>query len=76
MFFFECVLFLVEVFVLVVLRPCHESNGHLTLFWDAVPLVLLDSNCVPVSLFEIEELWTLTTQALTLTRVCRATRRS
>ena len=31
--------------------------------------VLLDSDCVPVSLFEIEELWLLTTQALTLPRV-------
>ena len=31
--------------------------------------VLLDSDCVPVSLFEIEELWALTAQALTLPRV-------
>ena len=31
--------------------------------------MLLDSNCVPVSLFEIEELWALTAQALTLPRV-------
>ena len=28
--------------------------------------VLLDSDCIPVSLFEIDELWALTTQALTL----------
>ena len=32
-------------------------------------LVLLDSDCVPVTLFEIEELWALTTQALTLNRM-------
>ena len=30
--------------------------------------VLLDSDCVPVTLFEIEELWALTTQALTFNR--------
>ena len=28
--------------------------------------MLLDSDCIPVSLFEIDELWALTSQALTL----------
>ena len=34
--------------------------------FPATHFVLLDSDCIPVSLFEIDELWTLTAQALTL----------
>ena len=34
-----------------------------------IHFVLLDSDCVPVTLFEIEELWALTTQALTFSRM-------
>ena len=34
--------------------------------FPATHSVLLDSDCIPVSLFEIDELWTLTAQALTL----------
>ena len=36
--------------------------------FPSIHFVLLDSDCVPVALFEIEELWALTTQALTFSR--------
>ena len=38
----------------------------LVFLFPKTQFVLLDSDCVPVTLFEIEELWALTTQALSL----------
>ena len=68
---------------LVFVRAAKETGLHLVhptwagtfvlaamvFLFPNIHFVLLDSDCVPVTLFEIEELWALTTHALTFNRM-------